>query len=165
MRLAPVAIRHWSDRDTLLRVARDQSRTTHAATEAVEACENLALILADAIAGRSLPEIVAGAAGRVKGFRAGQPRDEIRGTGYVVASLHAATWAVSRTTSFETAVLLAANLGEDADTTAAVAGQIAGALYGVSGIPERWLAQLAWGPRIQGMAEALFEAGALTAAA
>ncbi len=165
MRLAPVAIRHWSDRDTLVRVARDQSRTTHAAAEALEACETLALILADAIDGRSLPEIVAGAAGRVKGFRAGQPRDEIRGTGYVVASLHAATWAVSRTTSFETAVLLAANLGEDADTTAAVAGQIAGALYGVSGIPERWLAQLAWGPRIQGMAEALFEAGALTAAA
>jgi len=164
MRLAPVAIRHWSDRDTLLRVARDQSRTTHAAAEAVEACEALALILAEAIAGRSMPEIVTGAASRVKGFRPGQPREEVRGTGYVVASLHAAMWAVSRTTSFETAVLLAANLGEDADTTAAVAGQIAGALYGLSGIPERWLAQLAWGARIQGMAEALFEAGTLAAA-
>ncbi|WP_201834921.1 ADP-ribosylglycohydrolase family protein [Microvirga zambiensis] len=165
MRLAPVVIRHWSDRNTLLRVARDQSRTTHAAAEAVNACETLALILADAIAGRSMPEIVAGAASRVKGFRPGQPRDEVRGTGYVVASLHAAIWAVSRTTSFETAVLLAANLGEDADTTAAVAGQIAGALYGLSGIPEHWLAQLAWGARIQGMAQALFEASTLAAAA
>ena len=165
MRLAPVAIRHWSDRDTLLRVARDQSRTTHAAAEALEACETLALILADAIGGRSLPEIVTGTASRVKGFRVGQSRDEVRGTGYVVASLHAAMWAVSRTTSFESAVLLAANLGEDADTTAAVAGQIAGALYGLSGIPERWLAQLAWRPRILGMAEALFEAGPLTPAA
>ena len=96
MRLAPVAIRHWPDRDTLLRVARDQSRTTHAAAEALEACEALALILADAVAGQSLPEIVTGAAGRVKGFRPGQAREEVRGTGYVVASLHAATWAVSR---------------------------------------------------------------------
>jgi len=162
MRLAPVAIRHWSDQNTLLRVARDQSRTTHAAVEAVEACESLALILAGAITGRPLPEIVTEAAGRVKGFRPGQPRDEVRGTGYVVASLHAAMWAVSRTTSFETAVLLAANLGEDADTTAAVAGQIAGALYGLSGIPGEWLDRLAWRDTIEAKAKSLFLAGMAT---
>jgi ADP-ribosyl-[dinitrogen reductase] hydrolase len=53
------------------------------------------------------------------------------------------------------AVLLAANLGGDADTTAAIAGQLAGAIYGVSGIPGEWLERLAWKPRIEGMAFSL----------
>ena len=102
MRLAPVAIRHWRDRDTMLRVANDQSRTTHGATEAVESCKVLAELVAKAIAGATLRELVqSDAAGRIHGFRTRQPRAEVHGTGYVVASLHAALWAVSRTsTSF-----------------------------------------------------------------
>ncbi|KQP00285.1 ADP-ribosylglycohydrolase family protein [Methylobacterium sp. Leaf91] len=161
MRLAPVAVRHWRNRATMLRVARDQSRTTHAAPEVVAACEVLADLVAQAVRGSSLPDLIASAAaGRVRGFRLGQPRQEVRGTGYVVASLHAALWAVSRTSTFKDAVLLAANLGEDADTTAAVAGQIAGALYGASGIPKGWLDRLAWGDRIEQMAVGLFDAGA-----
>lgn len=161
MRLAPVAIRHWRDRETMLRVARNQSRTTHAAPEAVDGCEVLASLVAEAIRGSILPELVAsGAAARIGGFRPGQHRREVRGTGYVVASLHAALWAVSRTSTFRDAVLLAANLGQDADTTAAVAGQIAGALYGASGIPDEWVARLAWRGRIEAMAICLFEAGA-----
>ena len=73
----------------------------------------------------------------------------------MVDCLNAALWAVSRTTDFRSAVLLAANLGDDADTTAAVAGQLAGALYGVSGIPENWLAKLAWRERIEETADRL----------
>lgn len=161
MRLAPVAVRQWRDRETMLRIARDQSRTTHAAPEALDCCEVLADLVAKGIRGSTLPDLVtSAAAGRVRGFRPGQPRHEVRGTGYVVASLHAALWAVSRTSTFKDAVLLAANLGQDADTTAAVAGQIAGALYGASGIPEEWLARLAWRERIERMAAGLFDAGA-----
>ena len=160
MRLAPVAVRHWADRPRLIRIARDQSRTTHGAAEAVDCCEILAELLADAIAGRSLPDLLkTSAAGKVRGFRLSQPREEVRGTGYVVASLHAALWAVSRTSTFRGAVLLAANLGEDADTTAAVTGQIAGAIYGLSGIPAAWLDRLIWRDEIQHKAETLFEAG------
>lgn len=160
MRLAPVAVRHWADRERLLRVARDQSRTTHGAEAAVTACEILAELLADAITGQPLQQLLQGdAARRAVGFRSGQPRDEVRGSGYVVASLHAGLWAVTRTSSFRDAVLLAANLGEDADTTAAVAGQIAGALYGLSGIPETWLDRLAWRQTIERKAERLFLAG------
>lgn len=160
MRLAPAAVRHWRDRETMLRVARDQSRTTHAATEAVEACKVLADLLAEAVRGCTVSDLVAsGLAGRVRGFRVGQPRAEVRGTGYVVASLHAALWAVSRTSTFRGAVLLAANLGEDADTTAAIAGQVAGALYGASGIPAEWLGRMAWRERIERMAGDLFDAG------
>lgn len=78
----------------------------------------------------------------------------------MVASLHAALWAVTRTSIFGNAVLLAANLGQDADTTAAVAGQIAGALYGASGIPDEWLARLAWRGRIERTTAGRFDAGA-----
>lgn len=85
-------------------------------------------------------------------------RDQIRGSGYVLHSLEAALWCVGRTSNFREAVLLAANLGEDADTTAAIAGQLAGALYGASGIPAEWLEKLAWKDEIAAMAHTLFEA-------
>lgn len=65
----------------------------------------------------------------------GKKRDSVRSSGYVAHSLEASLWSVGRTGSFEEAVLLAANLGEDADTTAAIAGQLAGALYGAHGSP------------------------------
>lgn len=158
MRLAPVAVRHWNDPAELDRVARLQSRTTHGADEAVEGAATLAALLAEAIAGRSLPELVEDHGPKVRSYRPAQPRHEVRGTGYVVACLHAALWAVARTSNFRDAVLMAANLGEDADTTAAVAGQIAGAIYGRSGIPAVWLEKLAWREEIQAKAAALFSA-------
>ena len=61
----------------------------------------------------------------------------IRGTGYVVDCLEAALWAFHKHDTYEQAVLAAANLGDDADTTAAVCGQVAGAYYGLSGNPGR----------------------------
>ena len=67
---------------------------------------------------------------------------DIRGNGYVVRSLEAALWCFWTTDSFEAAILKAANLGEDADTTAAVCGQLAGAYYGENGIPDQWLSVL-----------------------
>ena len=81
--------------------------------------------------------------------------NQIKGSGYVVQSLEAALWCFSRTDSFEACVLLAANLGDDADTTAAVAGQLAGAFYGQSGIPAPWLHQLAMARDIGQWAEQL----------
>ena len=79
----------------------------------------------------------------------------IRGTGYVVQSLEAALWAFHRGGSFREAILLAANLGDDADTTAAICGQIAGAFYGESGIPEEWLARLAMRETIAASADGM----------
>ena len=70
-------------------------------------------------------------------------RPDIRGTGYVVHSLEAALWAFAKSTSFEHGALLAVNLGDDADTTGAVYGQIAGAFYGADAIPARWRSRLA----------------------
>jgi ADP-ribosyl-[dinitrogen reductase] hydrolase len=165
MRFAPVAIRYWADRPKLREVAALQTRATHGAVEAVEASLLFAEILSDAIAGRSREEVLAPRSGsfspKVQAIASGKSwrgrrRVDITGSGYVVDCLNAALWAVSRTTDFRSAVLLAANLGDDADTTAAVAGQLAGALYGSSGIPKEWLAKLAWRTKIESVANQLF---------
>lgn len=160
MRLAPVAVRHWSSREEVLRVADLQTRTTHGSPATLTASAIFAAMLADAIAGQGLADILAGdAASRIDGGWRGLHRDRIQGSGYVAKSLQAAVWAVSRTTDFRSAILLATNLGDDADTTAAIAGQLAGALYGLSGIPVDWRDALAWRERLENTASALFEAG------
>ena len=76
---------------------------------------------------------------------------DIRGTGYVVHSLEAALWAFYHSESFRDGCLLAVNLGDDADTTGAVYGQLAGAFYGEQGIPESWRTQLAHRPLIESL--------------
>jgi ADP-ribosylglycohydrolase len=160
MRLAPVAVCYWSSRAEMLRVAELQTRTTHGPPATRTASAIFAAMLADAIAGQGLPDILAGdAASRIDGGWRGLHRDRIQGSGYVAKSLQAAVWAVSRTTDFRSAILLAANLGDDADTTAAIAGQLAGAVYGLSGIPGDWLDALAWRERLEQTAQELFELG------
>ncbi|GGE21438.1 hypothetical protein GCM10011529_30080 [Polymorphobacter glacialis] len=163
MRLSPVAIRFFKDRPRLRDVAARQSRTTHAAPEAVDACVAFADALADAIEGRPRTEVMRsrgdGMSGSIATIMAGswrgRARPKVKASGYVAHSLEASMWSVGRAGSYQEAVLLAANLGDDADTTAAITGQLAGALYGVTGIPEGWLDKLAWRPRIWGMAKAL----------
>lgn len=85
-------------------------------------------------------------------------RDQVNAGGYVIHCLEAALWSVGGSPNFRDAVLRAANLGQDADTTAAVAWQLAGALYGASGIPETWLQKLAWRSEITELADQLFDA-------
>ena len=60
----------------------------------------------------------------------------------MVSSLEAALWCFHTTASYEEAILEATNLGDDADTTAAICGQLAGTYYGESGIPVKWLDKL-----------------------
>ena len=60
-----------------------------------------------------------------------------------------------KTTSFEDAVIQAVNLGDDADTVGAVTGQLAGAVYGESSIPERWLERLEWRNELKELAHLL----------
>lgn len=163
MRLAPVAIRHWDNLTECARIAALQTSTTHGAPEAVSASVLFATMLAEAIDGKPRSDVFRPRRepfdGRVtdiaQGSWRGKHRDSIRGSGYCVQSLEAAIWAVARTTSFRKAVLTAANLGEDADTTAAIAGQLAGAIYGVSGIPREWLERLACGQKIRTAADQL----------
>jgi ADP-ribosyl-[dinitrogen reductase] hydrolase len=105
-----------------------------------------------------VPAVLDAAEARLSGWR-GKGREAIRGSGYVMHSATAALWAFSNAADFREAVLLAANLGEDADTTAAITGQLAGAAWGASGIPAEWLERLKWRERIEEVALNLAEAG------
>lgn len=159
MRLSPVAIRFWKDRERLAEIAEVQTLTTHGAEECVDASIRFAGLLADVISGKNISDALRDEpTSGINSVWRGAHRSKIQGTGYVVDCLNAALWAVSRTTSFRSAILLAANLGDDADTTAAVVGQLAGAVYGISGIPVEWLERLAWRSKIEAMADQLFKA-------
>lgn len=151
MRLAPVVLWWFPHVETAVAHAARSSIVTHAALEAVDCCRLLAVVLCNALAGKPKAALLENGgrflhAPAVQALAAGhyrrKPREDIFGSGYAVQSLEAALWCVHGTDTFEDAVLMAANLGDDADTTAAIAGQIAGALYGMGGIPKAWLSQL-----------------------
>ena len=165
MRLAPVPLAYRENLDRAIHYAGESSRTTHGAPAAVDACKFYTALILGALKGWSkedllrpdfyqgslVPEIAEIAAGS---YREKNP-PQIVGTGYVVKSLEAALWAFYRSSTFERGALLAGNLGNDADTTAAVFGQLAGAFYGAEAIPHGWLAKLAMREFITEMADSL----------
>jgi ADP-ribosyl-[dinitrogen reductase] hydrolase len=159
---------YYPDRGAAGHYAAESSRTTHGAPECLDACRLLAAIICRALSGASKEHVLFEGSGSFQGeskimaiargeYR-NKPIGEIHGTGYVVQSLEAALWCFYHTASFESAILKAANLGDDADTTAAVCGQVAGALYGESGIPTKWLDRVAMRREISALADRLFEA-------
>lgn len=165
MRLAPVPMYYCPDVDAAERHAAESSRTTHGATECIDACRLFARVICRALLGAPKEEVLLAdaegftAAGRIGPIASGQYRGktppDIRGTGFVVQCLEAALWAFDTTDGFADAVLAAANLGDDADTTTAVCGQVAGAYYGEPGIPRPWLERLALRSEITELALAL----------
>jgi ADP-ribosyl-[dinitrogen reductase] hydrolase len=170
MRLAPEPMFYAGDLGRVAHYAAASSRTTHGAQEAVDACRLFGVMIALALRGEGKETILLAARSREPGLHdlaspieaiaRGRYREkgyeEIRGSGYVVESLEAALWCFWRTDGYREAVLRAANLGDDADTTAAVCGQIAGAHYGVDGIPGSWLERVAMRTFIEETAEALY---------
>lgn len=167
MRLAPVVMFYYPDTNAIWHYSVESSRTTHGAAECLDACRLLGNILYRALNGASKDEILIGTQSKrlanesIQAIARGEYRkktiDNIRGSGYVVESLEAALWCFSTTESFESAILQAANLGDDADTTAAICGQVAGAFYGESGIPSHWLKKLVMGKEIGDLAKRLFQ--------
>ncbi|MFT7325419.1 MAG: ADP-ribosyl-[dinitrogen reductase] hydrolase [Rhodoferax sp.] len=165
MRLAPVPIYYQDTPEQAIQMSSRQSRTTHQAPECLAACRLFAEVLIRALQGLTKENVLAPAqqgipmSNALMLIAAGEyktkPETQIKGSGYVVQSLEAAFWCFWQTDNFKDCVLLAANLGDDADTTAAVAGQLAGAFYGESGIPEPWLQKLAMAAEIGQMAEQL----------
>jgi ADP-ribosyl-[dinitrogen reductase] hydrolase len=83
--------------------------------------------------------------------------DEIQSSGYVLHTLEASIWCLLTTDNYREAVLKAVNLGSDTDTTGAVTGGLAGLLYGIENIPEKWIQQLAKYNDIENLAERLYE--------
>ncbi len=174
MRLAPVPLFFAHQPAEAIEMSGKSSRTTHGAAAAVDACRYFGGLIVgtiqdtpktDLLSERFAPipaywdqhPLVAGideiAAGS---FKHRQPPD-IQGSGYVVKSLEAALWAFYHSDSFEAGCLLAANLGDDADTTAAVYGQLAGAYYGEPAIPDKWRKKVTMVREIRSLAEQLYK--------
>lgn len=155
MRLAPVAMAYGRHPELLDRCA-DSSRTTHGAAEAVDACRYYGALIAAALRGEELRYDGPPLAPKVAEVAAGSWRfGRVKGSGYVVRSLEAALWAFHSTSDFRSGALKAVNLGDDADTTGAIYGQLAGAVYGVEGIPSEWLDRLAKRGLIESFADGL----------
>lgn len=146
MRLAPVACGSTFAPDMVRSMASAQSRTTHASDITDECCQFTALLIHELVRGNDYEE----ARRNLTEWDWSYPLQSIldidytefsdvgiRSSGYVVDTLQAALWAVETSQSFEEAVLKAVNLGDDADTVGAVAGQIAGARYGYTNVPDK----------------------------
>lgn len=176
MRLAPVPLFFRSDPAKAIENSALSSRTTHGAATCVDGCRYMAALLVGTLQGRSKEEILSTGFTPVPSYWKEKPlvseideiasgsfkrKDppEIKGSAYVVQSLEAALWAFYRGKSFKDGSLMAVNLGDDADTTGAVYGQIAGAYYGIETIPPAWLEKLAHRPLIQSFADNLLELG------
>lgn len=166
MRLAPISMFYSSSAAETWHLAGESTRTTHGAQEAIECSRVFGLALRNALLGVhkadllrfDVPEpLTAKVAELVRGEFLTKQRNEVNGTGYCVESLEAALWSFYSTDSFEQAILAAVNLGDDADTTAAICGQLAGAYYGVDAIPLGWRKKLTMSDDIEALAQQLCE--------
>ncbi|PLT31020.1 ADP-ribosylglycohydrolase family protein [Peribacillus deserti] len=174
MRLAPVPLLWSNDMEQAIHYSGESSKTTHQSAETIDACYYFGALIAGAANGveknrllskqfvdfieskleRELsPNIKEVAAGS---YKHRQP-PEITGEGYVVRSLEAALWAFYLTSNFKEGLLRVVNLGNDSDTTGAIYGQLAGAYYGISNIPNQWREKLVRSELITRSAEGLYE--------
>lgn len=143
MRVLPAALATYGrpEAETVAAV-RAQGHVTHNNELSDAASETLALMVQDFIAGKGVVEVLHG---RAHALGARIPDFAFRGkrcdnpSGYVVDTLRAVFQAFFDTDDFEQCLLDVVNRGGDADTTGAIAGMLAGARYGLAGIPERWL--------------------------
>ena len=173
MCLAPAPLFFAFDPEHAIAMSGESSRTTHGAATCIDACRYFGGLLVGAIQGATKETLLAPRYSPLAGlweraplcaeidevaagsFQRKEP-PQIIGSGYVVKSLEAALWAFNRSATFAEGCLLAVNLGDDADTTAAIYGQIAGAYYGIAGIPDVWRERVAWGDYITELAGRLY---------
>jgi len=164
MRCAPVALRFWRDTDTRRDVSLRESELTHFDRLAGWACVAFNELIAVALKGQLRRDLLTVAAdiededsrvsATLREAVVAEP-EEIHSSTAVLETLRAAVWCVLQARSFEEAVVLAVNLGNDSDTTGAVTGALAGAIFGELGIPSRWLDKLADRDRLLAAADRL----------
>ena len=172
MRLAPIPLAYHNDPVAAMESAKLSSQTTHGARAAIDACRYMTALIVGALQGVPKIELLSDNFSLAeRAWQNAPPCSEIKliykgsykennetiiiGSGNAAKSLEAALWAFHSTTTFEDGCLKAANTGHDANTTAAIYGQLAGAFYGINGIPERWRQRLAIGHELESLADAL----------
>lgn len=149
MRLAPIAIKYHNSIH-LEHYASESTRTTHGSIECLESSKLFSKLVSRAINGDDVRTnfkvdiiYVSDKVNNIaKGKYYSRTYDQLSGSGYVIDSLETALWCFLHTDNFRDAILMCVNVGDDTDTTAAICGQIAGAYYGLSGIPKEWLDKL-----------------------
>jgi ADP-ribosyl-[dinitrogen reductase] hydrolase len=157
MRCWPVALTYHNNLDLLLTDSRLQSRVTHPHQDCQAGSAFINAAIYHLLRGRPHEEAIghalndaevpAALRALIEATAAGAThtsREDLVNTGWVRHTLESAIWGLLTTSSFEEAVVAVVNLGNDADTAGAVVGMLAGAAYGLSNIPQRWLNQL-WG--------------------
>ena len=170
MRLAPIPVFYCDDISKAIKMSGESSKSTHDNRICIDACRLYGSLIVKAIGGsdkqsvlsfdqklwdenpldRSIDLVAKGS------YKQKEPT-EIKGTLDIVDCIEAALWAFEGTSSYGEGALRAVNLGDDADTTAAVFGQLAGAYYGYSGIPETWKQSLTDRALVEYLANKLYE--------
>jgi ADP-ribosyl-[dinitrogen reductase] hydrolase len=173
MRLAPVPLFYAGNPQEAIKYSADSSRTTHGAPASVDACRYLSALIIGAVNGVGKDELLSDHFSPVPEYWHENPLmptisevasgsfkhknpPEIEGSGNAANCLEAALWAFYTTNTFKTGCLRAVNLGDDADTTGAVYGQLAGAYYGQKGIPLAWRKKLYRRKFIESLAKQIF---------
>ena len=132
MRILPLAFVNSTDEEV-----REVSSITHANRISKEACVIYIHVAKRLLAGETIEQIIPTLKHKKPFHRLAKintlSRDEISSSGYVVDTLEAVLWVIANTNSIEEALLCAVNLGEDTDTVAAIAGGLAGIIYGAGG--------------------------------
>jgi ADP-ribosylglycohydrolase len=171
-RLAPAVLFFLPDAREAMHYAAEAARTTQQSPLVLDACRYFAGLLVGALRGAGRQELLAAGYSPVPGlwedrvlkepvaaiargsFHRKAPA-ELDGGGTILQTLEAVLWALDHSANFREGALLAVNLGLDADVTGAVYGQLAGALYGLGGIPANWRAALLQRERIEAFADRL----------
>ncbi len=152
MRLAPIPLFFYPDKDKIIHFSGESSKTTHGMPESIYASRLFGKMLFEALSGKDKESILfhnepeREAPDNIKEIALGtykeKQENEIESTFFAGKCLEAALWCFLHTDNYKDAVLKAVNLGGDADSTAAVCGQIAGAYYGFEEIPSHWIKSL-----------------------
>jgi ADP-ribosyl-[dinitrogen reductase] hydrolase len=153
MRVMPCVLVPFRDEVELIARARRQGLPTHGHVRSQLVCALYVLVAKEILAGQSAADALSKAIEALQAVTPAAEQGELtvvldgqlepsKGSGYVVDSFWSAMRAVLSTDNYESCVRAAIALGRDTDTTACIAGGLAGALYGESGIPARWRMEL-----------------------
>lgn len=134
----------YTDDVKAISTAVDIGRMTHQAEESSEAIRIYVQIVREMLRGHQIPNVIDYYTECTRYEKVHKKLEMPEPTGYVVDSMKCAIWALLKCKSFETSIITAVNMGGDTDTIAAIAGGIAGAYYGYSAIPDRWINALSF---------------------
>ena len=163
MRCAPVALRFRRDRAALVRASIDSARITHADPRCTWGAVAINQAIVHLLEGGAARDAPGAAAVGIEERRVSQTlrstatltEDTVRGNGYVLSTISASLWCLMNRPNLEEAIVAAVGLGKDTDTTAAVTGALAGAAYGASAIPARWLDRVQYRNELEELAAKL----------